>query len=57
MPLKSGLEESVHAQDGIGCEFWLSWIYIISHVHKAYNYSGSFGGSLESYGGIANFFF
>ena len=35
-----GLEESARVWDGTGCEFdsWLCRIYIISHVHRVYDY-------------------
>ena len=49
-----GLVESARTWDGTGCEFdsWQCRIYIISHVHRAYDYSklGSFRGSLSTYG-------
>ena len=39
------LVESVHTWDRTGCEFdsWQCRIYIISHVHRAHDYSGPFG--------------
>ena len=38
--------------DGTGCEFdsWQCRISIISHVHRAYDYSSPFGVSLGTYG-------
>ena len=40
-----GLEESARTGDGTGCEFgfWQCRIYIISHVHRGYDYLGLFG--------------
>ena len=40
-----GLVESACTWNGTGCEFdsWQCQIYIISHVHRAYDYSGPFG--------------
>ena len=40
-----GLVESARTWDGTGCEFdsWQCRIYIISHVHQAYDYLGPFG--------------
>ena len=40
-----GLVELARTWDGTGCEFhsWQCQIYIISHVHRAYDYSGPFG--------------
>ena len=40
-----GLVESARTWDGTGREFdsWKCQIYIISHVYRAYDYSGPFG--------------